>query len=175
MIVALDNSFLSLVFYPKALPRPNPATGQPIEHCQLRIEAVIDKHSARNDTVLIPTPCLSELLVVVPDFAKVINEINKSAAFEVAAFDVRASIDLADEIRKAISAGDKKSGMDASWNEIKFDRQIAMIAKSNGAELLYTDDINQTTFAENIGLKVVHTWDLDLPPKYAQKDLIDDQ
>ncbi len=168
MIVALDNTVLSLVFHPSAKPSANPATGKPIEHCALRVQALIDQHSTRNDTVIIPTPCLSELLVVVPDFAKVISEIKRSAAFEVAAFDVRASIDLAEEVRKSIAAGGKKSGVEAGWNEIKFDRQIAMIAKVYGADILYTDDSNQTIFAEKIGLKVTHTWDLDLPPKYAQ-------
>lgn len=174
MIVALDNTFLSLVFLNGAKPRPDPSTGKPVDHCNLRIDAMIDMHSSRKDTVLIPSPCLSELLVVVPEFSKVINEINRSAAFEVASFDVKAAIDLADENRRARSTGDKKEGVQASWQEIKFDRQIAMIAKSNGAQFFYTDDENQSLFAKKIGLKVVHSWDLDLPPKYAQKDMLND-
>ncbi len=173
MIVALDNSFLSLIFYENARPGSNPATGKPVEHCQLRVDAMIEYHSSKNDIVLIPTPCLTELLVIVPDFAKIINEISRSVAFEIAAFDVRASIDLAEERRKAKLAGDKRSGvgMSVSWSEVNFDRQIAAIAKSRGAEIFYTDDKTQTTFANMIGLKVKHTWDLDLPPEFAQVEM----
>lgn len=70
--------------------------------------------------------------------------------------------------REAVASGDKRSRVQASWNEVKFDRQIATIAKVHGAEVLYTDDENQATFAKQLGLKVIHTWELDLPPEYAQ-------
>lgn len=150
-----------------------PPTGKPIEHCALRVEALIDEIGKRGDTVLIPTPCLAELLCVVPDLEKAIGEISRSVAFEPAPFDVRASIELAAETRKALSSGDKKAGVAAGWQEIKFDRQIAAIAKVNGAEIFYTDDHNQSVFAARLGLIVKHTWDLDLPPKYAQTDFIE--
>ncbi|MFT6658124.1 MAG: putative nucleic acid-binding protein [Maritalea sp.] len=72
-------------------------------------------------------------------------------------------------------AGDKKSGSQAGWTQVKFDRQIAIIAKVNGASVFYTDDMKQTEFAEMLGMKVIHTWDLDLPAKHAQISLIDDK
>lgn len=46
-----------------------------------------------------------------------------------------------------------------------------MIAKVHGADILYTDDDNQTKFAKLLGLIVKHTWDLDLPYEYAQYSL----
>lgn len=174
MIVALDNTFLSLILNPLTMPTPNPDTGKPIDYCQQRIEALIDMHSKRGDVVLIPTPCFSELLTAVPDMGKAIVEINQSIAFSLASFDARCAIDLADEVRKAIKKGDKKSGVRAGWQEIKFDRQIAVIAKVGGAEVFYTDDRNQSQFATQLGMTVKHTWDLDLPPEYAQMELIDD-
>lgn len=175
MIVAVDNTFLSFFFHPDSNPPLDPNTGELVTHCALRVEAVIDDHSKRGDTILIPAPSLSELLCVVPDLEKAISEIGRSVAFEIAPFDVRASVDLAVEIRKSIKSGDKRSGVAASWQEIKFDRQIAAIAKANGAELFYTDDENQTIFAERMGLIVRHTWDLSLPASYAQRDLLEDQ
>jgi hypothetical protein len=168
MIIAFDNTFLSLIFNPNTLPTPNPLTGKPVDHCTQRVEALVDMHSKRGDTVLIPTPCFSELLCAVPDLEKAIQAINSSVAFDLAPFDARCAIDLADLQRKAKASGDKKSGVAASWNEIKFDRQIAIIAKVGGAEIFYTDDTNQTKFAEMTGMQVKHTWDLDLPAKYAQ-------
>lgn len=174
MIVAFDNTFLSLVLNPGSRPRPNPATGRPVEHCKERVEALVDALSERGDTVIIPTPCFSELLCAVPDLEKAVSEINQSTAFDLAAFDERCAIDLADVVRKAISSGDKKAGSLTTWNEIKYDRQIAVISKVGGAEILYTDDGNQAEFARQIGLRVKHTWELDLPPSYAQKALFSD-
>jgi hypothetical protein len=45
------------------------------------------------------------------------------------------------------------------------------IAKVNGASIFYTDDSAQASFAIEAGLSVKHTWDLDLPPEYAQRDI----
>jgi len=173
MIIALDNTFLSLVFNLNTIPTPNPATGKPVDHCLKRVEALVDIHSKRGDTVIIPTPCLAELLCAVPDFEKTISEIDKSAAFYIAPFDARSAIELAEVQRQAKANGDKKGGIEAGWQEVKFDRQIAVIAKVNGADIFYTDDGNQSKFAKKVGLNVKHSWDLDLPPEYAQKDLLD--
>ena len=170
MIVAFDNTFLSLVLNPKSRPKPNPATGQPVEHCKERVEALVDGLSKRGATVIIPTPCFSEMLCAVPDLERATAELNRSTAFDLASFDERCAVDLAEIVRKAIASGDKRGGVNAPWNEIKFDRQIAVTAKVNGAEILYSDDANQATFAKQIGLQVQHTWDLDLPPAYAQQD-----
>jgi hypothetical protein len=175
LTVAFDNTFLSIVLNPDAKSRPNPNTGQPVSHCKNRIEALIDSLSRKGEIVLIPTPCFSELLCVVPDLERAVSEINRSIAFELAAFDERCAIDLAEIVRQALAEGDKRSGSLAPWNEIKYDRQIAVIAKVNGAEILYTDDGNQSVFAKQIGLKVFHTWDLPLPPEYAQDDFLNDQ
>ena len=174
MIIAFDNTFLSLVLNPGTAPTPNPATGEPIEYCKERVEALVDSHSKRGDTVLIPTPCLSELLCIVPDIEKAVGEINRSVVFDLAPFDARCAIDLADATRKAVASGDKRSGVKTGWNEVKFDRQIAIIAKVNGAEVFYTDDGNQSEFAKLLGITVRHTWDLDLPPEYAQVPLFEE-
>lgn len=176
MIIAFDNTFLSLALNPNAKPRPNPATGEPISHYSLRVEGLLNSHSKRGDTVLVPAPCLAELLCAVPDVERAMGDINDSSAFEIAPFNARCAIELAAVTRAAIAKGDKRSGVAADWQEVKFDRQIAVIAKIGGAEIFYTDDLNQATFARNMGLAVKHSWDLDLPPESAQMELIrDDQ
>ena len=173
MIVAFDNTFLSLIFNPAAKPTPMPKTSDPISYCKERIEALIDRHSNANDIVVIPTPCFAELLTAVPDLMKAVEEINRLPSIGTRGFDARCAIELALETRKAIESGDKKSGVGAGWQEVKFDRQIAVIAKVNGAEVFYTDDENQAVFAQQLGMAVKHSWDLDLPPKYAQASLLD--
>lgn len=171
MRVAFDNSILTLLFSPKAKATPNPATGLPVSHSRHRIEALIAQLSERGDTVIIPAPCLSEMLCSAPDAAKAVQMIEESTAFEVAAFDQKCAIDLADIITRAIRDKDKNRGSQMGWQQIKFDRQIAVIAKVNRAQVLYTDDAGQTKFADEIGLKVKHSWDLDLPAEYAQTDI----
>ncbi|WP_156799310.1 hypothetical protein [Oceanicola granulosus] len=146
-----------------------------MDHCKERVEALVDSLSKRGDTVVIPTPCFSELLCAVPDLEKAVSELNTSTAFDLAPFDERCAVDLAEVVRSAKRAGDKRGGVAASWNEIKFDRQIAVTAKVNGAEIFYTDDDNQATFARQMGLQVVHTWELDLPPEFAQVGMFDDE
>jgi len=171
LIVAFDNTFLTLVFNPNARPTPNPGTGKPVDKCKERIEALIDKHSRQGDTVVVATPCLAELLTGVPDVAKALGEITGSASFLPASFDARCAIELAEITRAEIRKGDKKGGVAASWNEIKFDRQIAVIAKINGATVFYTDDIHQAHIAQSMGMTVQHTWNLHLPPEQKGLEL----
>lgn len=173
MIFAFDNTFLSLIFNPSSVPTPIWERSYPISHAVERVEALIDKLSRRGDTVLIPAPCLTELLVAVPDFSKAITEIEQSSAFAIAGFDGRGALELAAQLREAKEKGDKKSGVEAPWNQVKFDRQIVSIAIVNGSEIIFTDDYKQSVFAEMCGLKVMHTWDLDLPNEYAQYSMLD--
>lgn len=175
MIVALDNTFLSLVLNPTSKPTPVPGTSDPIPYCRERIEALIDRHSNAGDTVIIPTPCLAELLTTVPDVMKVLEEIDRSPSMNTAGFDARCAVELALETQKSIKSGDKKGGVGAGWQEVKFDRQIAVIAKVNGADVFYTDDSNQAAFATQLGMTVKHTWNLELPPDYAQRNFLADE
>lgn len=105
---------------------------------------------------------------------KAMDEINRSPSMGTFGFDARCAIELALETQKSIKSGDKKGGVKAGWQEVKFDRQIAVIAKVNGADVFYTDDGNQSAFAEQLGMTVKHTWDLDLPLKYVQGDWLKD-
>ena len=92
-----------------------------------------------------------------------------------AGFDARCAVELALETQKSIKSGDKKGGVGAGWQEVKFDRQIAVIAKVNGADVFYTDDSNQAAFAAQLGMTVKHTWNLELPPDYAQRNFLADE
>jgi predicted nucleic acid-binding protein len=170
--VAFDNTFLTLALNPAAPPAPNPASRQPIPHCRERIEALIDSLSRRKEKIIIPTPVLAEALCSSADFVKVLEQLDRHEVLEVQAFDVRAAVELADITRRAKGSGDKKSGVEAGWQLVKFDRQIVAIAKVHGASIFYTDDDKQTKFAELAGLAVRHTWDLDLPDGYAQRDWV---
>ncbi len=170
MLIGFDNTFLALALNPNAKAAINPDTGHPATHASLRVEALIDEASKQNDTILIPTPCMAELLTVVPDMERAVSVFDDSSAFELASFDSRCAIEYGKIARQALDSGDKRAGSKDSWQKVKFDRQIVVIAKVHNVVKFYTDDRTQALFARTIGLDVRHTWDLDLPASHAQHD-----
>ena len=104
---------------------------------------------------------LTEVLCVVPDVQKALERLNRSSAICFSAFDERAAIELALIERRAIADGTYKSGS-SPRQKAKFDRQIATIAKVNGAERLYTDDKRMAAFARpapRIRLQLAPAWE----------------
>lgn len=97
--------------------------------------------------------------------------LNSSTAIRIVAFDQRCAIELAEVTRLAKENGTLKSKEFGPRQAIKNDRQIAVTAKVNKADIIYTDDDRQTHFAEEIGLAVKHTWELPIPARYAQGKL----
>jgi hypothetical protein len=65
--------------------------------------------------------------------------------------------------RSALDQGDKRGGVEAPWNQVKFDRQIVAIAKVAGVMAIYSDDRPLRSFAGQQGLRVVGLADLPLP------------
>lgn len=173
MIAAIDNTFLTLLLNPGSAARPNPATGQPTTYCKERLEALIDEMSARGDTLLIPAPALAEALCVADAAEAYYRDLQQYAAIEIAAFDGRAAFELGRIIRKAKENGDKREGQTGDWQKIKMDRTIVAIAMSRAVNVFYSDDEKQIEYAKGVGLTVKSTWDLDLPPAYAQHHLSD--
>ena len=92
-------------------------------------------------------------------------------AFNIASFDTRAAIELADINRKA--DGDKRSGTDEPYQKIKIDRQIVAIAKVAGARTIYTNDKGLRTFAREAEIKTTGVHELPLPPEKAQSDFME--
>jgi len=173
MIVAFDNSILTLVFNPDAKPSKDPVTGKEVNHFKQKVDSLIDFHSSAGDTILLPTPALSETYTCVDEPAKLARKISEYHCFRPAVFNNMAALELAEVTRAAILAGDKRSGMDEPYQKIKFDRQIVAIAKAHNAGILYTDDKTQTSFAKEVGITVKHSWELELSDKYAQGDMLE--
>ncbi|WP_435659915.1 hypothetical protein [Leisingera caerulea] len=167
MIVALDNTLLTLLLNPSAKPPVDPNTGVPLDCCDARVKGLIEVIEARSGKVIIPSPSLAEALVAVPSLERALEVLNGSTAIGVVTFDQRCAIELADVTRRAKEKGTLVSKEFGPRQAIKNDRQIAITAKVNKADVFYTDDARQTHFAEEIGLPVKHTWDLPIPAKYA--------
>lgn len=171
MIAALDNTFLTLLLNPRAVPRPNPETGQPAEYCRERIESLIDDISAKQGTVIVPAPALAECLCSTDSAEAYLEVLSGYSSIDVFPFDKKAAFELSQIMRKADLAGDKRSGESGNWQHVKMDRAIVAIAVVNGATTLYSDDNRQSNFARMAGLAVIHTWDLPISEKWAQGHL----
>jgi predicted nucleic acid-binding protein len=165
MASAFDANFLTLVLYPTADPPNDPATKRPVEYAGKRIAVLLDQLSKQGERIVIPMPVLAEVLVLVgaagPEYVRLLD---KSARFELAAFDERAAIENAATLADAISKGGKRSGLENTpWQKIKIDRQIVAIAKVRGVRTIYSTDSDIATLARQSGLDVRHLADIAVP------------
>ena len=168
-MVVFDTTVLLLFLDPDAM---DPATDAPVDRCKDRIGHLISVLEKRKDKILIPTPVLSEILVRAGDAGpEYLDILNMAACFRIAPFDQRAAVEVAAMTREAIDEGDKKGGSESTWAKVKFDCQIAAIAKVESAATIYSDDGNLARFARKAGLTVIPIHELPLPPESTQQSL----
>src|SRR5260370_10938138 len=104
-----------------------------VDKAKERVAYLIQNLAAKNERVLIPAPALSEILVRAgkagPEF---VNQLGRSARFEIASFDALAAIEVALAIAHAKKRWVKRvKGSTDSWNKTKFDHQIVAICNRN--------------------------------------------
>lgn len=170
-MVVMDSTALLLLFYPEARPPTDPATGQPLLHCRERLDLLLRTLSKAGVVVAIPTPVLSEILIVAGrDKPRVLNEISTTPSFSILPFDERAAVELSELVD-----ADLRSSRTLSPHEtrakVKFDNQILAIAKVAGVTTIYTDDESLGRKAKANGLSVVKTLDMPLPAASPQPEL----
>jgi hypothetical protein len=165
-MVVFDTTAALLFLRPGTNPPLDPATGVPVQHAEARIALLVETLEKARTRIIMPTPVMSELLIYAgAGTGELVARLTKSATFRVMPFDTRAAIELAVMTRAAIDQGDKRGGVDAPWNKIKFDRQIVAIAKVADVTAIYSDDRQLRTFAETQDLTVIGLADLPLPPQ----------
>lgn len=168
----VDATTLALLMNPDARPPHDPSTGQPVARAKERVEHLVAELERNGETVLIPTPALAEVLVKAGDQGPaLIDRVARSSRFRIGGFDLKSAVEHAAMTQEAIASGSKFGGSQEPWQKVKFDRQIIAIARSNGAKAIYSDDGNVATFAAAIGLRVIRTWELPLPPE-PEPDLL---
>jgi hypothetical protein len=173
-LIVFDATALMLMVHPDAMPPTDPVTGAPVSQVRERFEFLEQRIQSSGETILIPAPALAEVLVGLEDDGPaVIERLNGSARFKIAEFDTMAAVELAAMTREAIRAGDKKDGSASPWQKVKIDRQIIAIARSRGAHAIYSDDEGLARFASNVGIQVVQTWSMLLPPVDPQRALFE--
>lgn len=160
--------------HPDAKPPTDPQTGAPVSQVREHFEFLEQEIQRHGETILIPAPALAEVLVGLGDAGPaVIERVNRSSRFKFAEFDTMAAVELATMTREAIRAGDKKDGSASPWQKVKIDRQIIAIARSRGATTIYSDDEGLAKFASIVGIEVVQTWSMPLPPVDLQQGLFE--
>jgi hypothetical protein len=137
-MVVFDADFLILLLQPDQQ-LTNPTTKEPLTRVPDRFNELLKSLQKRREKIIVPTPALSEVLVLVSDRANdYLMEIINTYGFEIASFDTRAAIEAAIAAAAAKQRGDKKGGSKETWAKIKFDRQIVAIAKVKGATAIYS-------------------------------------
>lgn len=177
-MLAIDQSFLELLLHPKGRPPRDPKTNKPIERLPERIDELIQSWEEDAETVIIPTPALSQFLILAyHEASDYLGKISASSYFRVESFDERAAVELAAIHIGVMSTSSKRKqkrgGSEATWAKVNFDRQIVAVAKVNNATTIYTDDGEMIKFAKRMGLDTVSSWELPAP-KEKQAELFED-
>lgn len=163
-MVVIDNTLLTLMLHPKARPPKNPSTQRPVERIEDRIEKLLEDLDSESERIIIPTPVLSEFLILAGKNASpYLEKIAGMKNILIKPFDEMAAIQLAALEVDDRNKGSKRGVSVGIWSKIRFDRQIVAIAKTNGAKRIYSDDEDLGKFAAKVGIDVVRTWDLPLP------------
>ena len=156
MLIALDCSALSIMLKEFVHKEVEDIIEKREEILQRRMEHFFSQQPGGSCTLVIPTPSWAELMTCVPDIHRISQRVDSDPNMYFADFNSVAATEYGLLSAAAIASGDKKSGSDLDWGKVKFDRQIAVVAKLSGAELLLTRDKNQSSFAEMVGLTALN-------------------
>lgn len=171
MTVTFDASILLLFLYPEAKSPLNPETREVVDKSKERINYLIKNLEKDKLKIIIPTPVLSEVLVYAEEASlKYIKILDSEAVFKIADFNKLAAIETAELAREDLTKRDR-SDKNITQAKLKFDRQIIAITKVNGADTIYSDDINLSKRAKRAGLKVIGIAELPLPPENDEPSL----
>lgn len=174
-MVLFDTAVLLLLLDPGAKPPVDPSSGKPVHRAGDRINHLVNRIGESADTIVVPTPVLSEVLVHAGQATQSYLEIlNGHRWFRVAPFDQKAAIEAALAMRDALRRGGHRidaSKPDVTKTKVKFDRQIVAIAKAEGVHTVYSDDDDVVRYANQAGISALRTADLDLPPENPQGEL----
>ena len=164
-MVAIDNTFLSLMLHPRAKSPTDPSSGKPVERIEDRIAKLLEDLDSESERIILPTPVLSEFLILAEkDGPAYLDRLSGMKNILVKGFDQLAAIELAAREIEDRLKHSKRMGSASPWAKLRFDRQIVAIAKTNDARRIYSDDEDVMKFATRIGIQVITTWELPLPP-----------
>jgi predicted nucleic acid-binding protein len=167
-VIVFDTTFLVVLLQEK-FPPVKDREDKIVPRARERVKYLVEKISADNSIICIPTPVLAEIMVRAgkagPEY---LNLLNDSSKFRLTAFDVRAAIEAGELIRKI--KDEQKGQKLETWAKIKFDIQIVSIAKAEKAAVIYADDAKIESYGQRVGISVRRICDLELPPQEQEED-----
>lgn len=167
MRVLFDTSVLLLAINPDA---PAPPVEEAVRNAGTaaeRMAHLIEQLEAGRATVLVPAPVLTELMIKADGaVAEALEVVMTSRYLQVAPFDQVAAIECGLMMRDAIP-----NRRNRSKAKVKFDCQIAAIAKVQRVSVVYTDDGGIRELCRQNGLSIKGVWDLAAPPRDPQHPL----
>jgi hypothetical protein len=167
-MVSFDANVLSILLLKAPMAPIDFRTKSVVTNARERLNHEVKTLSQKGEKVRIPDPALSEFLVAavlagasIQEYLKIIRE---AQHFVTRPFGIRAGVETAERLAKAIKAGDKREGESEPWEKLKFDRQIIAVSIVEGANAIYTTDKGVYNQAIRWGIKPVHPGDLVIPP-----------
>src|SRR5580704_16137910 len=115
-MAGIDNTFLTLMVHPKARPPRDPSTKKPVERIEDRIEKLLEDLDAESERMILPTPVLSEFLILAGKEASAyLDKLSGMKNILIKPFDQVAAIELAAIEVEDRGRGDKRGGSASPW------------------------------------------------------------
>lgn len=116
--------------------------------------------------ILIPTPCLTELLIRAGKARdQYLQLLGISSSFEIIPFDRRAATECALRLEEAWDARTKRN---VTLTKFKFDWMVVASAASRGVQKIYSDDGDILRCATQIQIEVIAQKNLEIPSETRQ-------
>ena len=149
----------------------DPTVRSSVSRAGARVTKIIDDVSARKEIIVIPTLVLSEVLAVSEPNAinEILKRLDQVACFRFADFDRRAAVENAMIEKESKRQRKKAASLLGSRQKVKVDRMIVAIAKTEGVDLIYSDDGDVQTLGSMFGVEVKKLSDVE--PQMEQTDL----
>jgi predicted nucleic acid-binding protein len=165
VISLFDAGFIHILFDDRARV-PRDSKGKPvIEQVQARIDFLVQTISERKDKIILPTPALTEFMLLAADrYRDYLTIIKRKAVFEIAGFDDPEAIELVEHWAKFGDGKKLKARTAETWAKLKYDRQIAAIAVTRRVEIIYSTDSDLEKYAKQLNIKYCGLADLPAPP-----------
>lgn len=160
--VAFDSTYLIDLFSPKLAGDRRAA-----------LDHLIHDLSKARVRILIPSPCLTELLIRAGKARdQYVQRLGNASSFEVIPFDRRAATECALLLE---DAWDSKSQRDITRTKFKFDWMIVASAASRGVQKIYTDDDDILRCAAQVGIQAIAQKNLMVPSESRQLRIPDSE
>lgn len=170
MIGLFDAGFIYILFDDRARVPRDASAKLVVDRAQDRIDFLVQTISERKDKIILPAPVLTEFMLLSSDrYRDYLAIIRRTAVFEVAGFDEPETIELVEHFLKVGDGKKLKPGTAETWAKLKYDRQIAAIAKTRRAECIYSTDADLEKYATDLNIKFCNPIHLPLPPTEQQQ------